>query len=70
MKFLKATIRLNSTWNATKGYIVFFKDSDRIESYILSRAADKKKATYNGLYYVPSFSYGDLTIKTNRRNRR
>jgi hypothetical protein len=55
--------RSNATWSATNDSFIFsFKDSDKTENYILSRIMHKMKAAYNGSFYGPSFSYGDLTL--------
>src|SRR5205823_4769257 len=43
-------------------FIFSFKNSDRIENYILSRVMDKERAIFDWRGYGPSFGDGDLIL--------
>jgi hypothetical protein len=50
-------------YEATKDSFIFsFNDNDKIENYTLSRVMNEEEATFNGVYYGPSFGYDDLEI--------
>ncbi|PKY46736.1 hypothetical protein RhiirA4_461689 [Rhizophagus irregularis] len=50
-------------YRATKDSFIFsFRNSDDIESYILSRVKDEQRAIYNSNDFGPSFDYGLILI--------
>jgi hypothetical protein len=58
-----------ASWRSVGGYfstkdsfIFSFKDSDRIDNYILSRVKDENNAIFNSLVSGPRFGDGDLNI--------
>jgi hypothetical protein len=53
----------NYSYSTTKDSFIFsFKDSDRIENYVLSRVKNEKEAVYNDPYSGPCFGRSDLAI--------